>query len=123
MSNHILETVLLPIDPGTAQIASFGHLADGYDAGYYGYAWAKALSADMATVFRQAPGGFMDADAGMKLRTEIYEPGDSRDVGEGIEKFLGRKSSIEPFLKNYLGWGSVYPQKTDTAAPVPPTVR
>ena len=53
----------------------------------------------MATVFRQAPNGFMDATAGMKLRREIYEPGDSRDVGESIEKFLGRKSSIEPFSK------------------------
>jgi Zn-dependent oligopeptidase len=35
----------------------------------------------------------------MKLRREIYEPGDSRDVNESIEKFLGRKQSIEPFLK------------------------
>ncbi len=115
VSNHTLETVLLPLDPSTAQIASFGHLADGYDAGYYGYAWAKALAADMATVFRQAPDGFMDASAGMKLRREIYEPGDSRDVGESIEKFLGRKSSIEPFLKNDLG--------LQPTAPVSPSVK
>ena len=123
VSNHVLETVLLPIDPGTAQIASFGHLADGYDAGYYGYAWAKALSADMATVFRSAPEGFMDATAGMKLRREIYEPGDSRDVGESIEKFLGRPSSIEPFLQNDLGLQPDGPQKAGAAAPVPPTVK
>jgi Zn-dependent oligopeptidase len=35
----------------------------------------------------------------MKLRHEIYEPGDSRDVNVSIEKFLGRKQSVEPFLK------------------------
>jgi Zn-dependent oligopeptidase len=35
----------------------------------------------------------------MKLRHEIYEPGDSREVNVSIEKFLGRKQSVEPFLK------------------------
>ena len=34
-----------------------------------------------------------------RLRTEIYEPGDSRDVNISIEKFLGRPRSLEPFLK------------------------
>ena len=103
VSNAILEKVFLPIDPHTAMIASFGHLADGYDAGYYGYAWAEAIAADMATVFRRSPGGFMDAGAGLKLRTEIYQVGNSRDVEESIEKFLGRKPSIKPFLANNLG--------------------
>ena len=103
VSNDILGKVYLPIDPKTAMIASFGHLAGGYDAGYYGYAWARAIAADMATVFRQAPGGFMDADVGLKLRTEIYQPGNSRDVGESVERFLGRPRSTEPFLENDLG--------------------
>ena len=30
---------------------------------------------------------------------EIYAVGDSRDINESIEKFLGRPRSIEPFLK------------------------
>jgi hypothetical protein len=33
------------------------------------------------------------------LRNEIYAVGDSRDVNESIEKFLGRKQSVQPFLK------------------------
>jgi len=33
------------------------------------------------------------------LRKEIYEQGDGRDVSVSIEKFLGRKQSVEPFLK------------------------
>jgi Zn-dependent oligopeptidase len=98
VSNPILEKVFLPIDPSTTFVSYFGHL-NGYDAGYYGYAWADAIAADMATVFEKAKDGYLDKQAGMKLRREIYEPGDSRDVNVSIEKFLGRKQSIQPFLK------------------------
>jgi thimet oligopeptidase len=98
ISNPILEKVFLPIDPSTTFVSYFGHL-NGYDAGYYGYAWADAIAADMATVFERAKDGYLDKQAGMKLRHEIYEPGDSRDVTVSIEKFLGRKQSIQPFLK------------------------
>jgi len=104
ISNPILEKVFLPIDPSTTFVSYFGHL-NGYDAGYYGYAWADAIAADMATVFEKAKDGYFDKQAGMKLRREIYEPGDSRDVNESIEKFLGRKQSIEPFLKK-IGIGT-----------------
>src|SRR5499427_3902816 len=98
ISNPILDRVFLPIDPSTTFVSYFGHL-NGYDAGYYGYAWADAIAADMATVFEKAKDGYLDKQAGMKLRHEIYEPGDSRDVNVSIEKFLGRKQSIQPFLK------------------------
>jgi len=98
ISNPILEKVFLPIDPSTTFVSYFGHL-NGYDAGYYGYAWADAIAADMATVFEKAKDGYLDKQAGLKLRREIYEPGDSRDVNVSIEKFLGRKQSVQPFLK------------------------
>jgi Zn-dependent oligopeptidase len=98
LSNRVLSEVFLPMVPDTAFVAYFGHLM-GYDAGYYGYAWADAIAADMATVFEKAPNGYFDQAAGHRLRVEIYEPGSSRDVNESIEKFLGRKRSLEPFLK------------------------
>ena len=79
-------------------IAYLGHFV-GYDAGYYGYAWADAIAADMATVFEKAPDGYFDVKAGRRLRDEIYAVGNSRDATVSIEKFLGRKQSIEPFLK------------------------
>jgi Zn-dependent oligopeptidase len=47
------------------------------------------------------------------LRREIYEPGDSRDVNISIEKFLGRKQSIQPFLKK-IGIGPQDKQKAPT---------
>jgi thimet oligopeptidase len=115
ISNPILEKVFLPIDPSTTFVSYFGHL-NGYDAGYYGYAWADAIAADMATVFEKAKDGYLDKQAGMKLRREIYEPGDSRDVNESIEKFLGRKQSIEPFLKK-IGIGAQDKKKTAAEPP------
>src|SRR2546428_1440852 len=110
ISNPVLEKVFLPIDPSTTFVPYFGHL-NGYDAGYYGYAWADAVAADMATVCEKAKDGYLDKQAGMKLRREIYEPGDSRDVNGSIEKFLGRKQSIDPFLKK-IGIGTQDKKKT-----------
>jgi thimet oligopeptidase len=98
LSNRILGEVFFPVPPGTAFVAYFGHLM-GYDAGYYGYAWADAIAADMATVFEKSPEGYFDPKVGRRLRREIYEPGDSRDVNLSIERFLGRSRSIQPFLK------------------------
>jgi Zn-dependent oligopeptidase len=98
ISNPILEQIFLRIDPRTSFISSFRGF-DGYDAGYYGYAWADAIAADMATVFEKAKDCYLDKRAGRRLRREIYEPGDSRDVSVSIEKFLGRKQSTGPFLK------------------------
>jgi thimet oligopeptidase len=103
ISNQVLSDVFLPVPEGGAFVAYFGHLT-GYDAGYYGYAWADAIAADMATVFENSPRGFFDERVGRRLRDEIYAPGDSRDVNESIRKFLGRERSIEPFLKT-LGIG------------------
>jgi thimet oligopeptidase len=98
LSNKVLSEVFLPLAPDTAFVAYFGHLMH-YDAGYYGYAWADAIAADMATVFEHSRNGYFDKETGRRLRKEIYEVGDSRDVNVSIEKFLGRKRSLEPFLK------------------------
>jgi len=99
LANRTLSETFLPVPEGTSLVTYLGHFV-GYDAGYYGYAWADAIAADMATVFEQSPGGFLDVPAGMRLRSEIYAVGNSRDVNVSIEKFLGRPRSIEPFLKH-----------------------
>jgi len=97
-SNRILGEVFFPVPEDSAFVAYFGHLM-GYDAGYYGYAWADSIAADMATVFKAAPGGFLDPGIGMRMRQEIYSQGDSRDVSISIEDFLGRPRSNGPFLR------------------------
>ena len=57
----------------------------GYDAGYYCYAWADAIAADMATVFEKSPEGYFHVPTGQRLRKEIYEPSDSRGVNTSIQ--------------------------------------
>ena len=99
ISNPVLSQVFFPVPADSSFVAYFGHIAGGYDGGYYGYAWADAIAADMATVFENAKGGYLDREAGMRLRNEIYAQGNARDVTESIEKFLGRKQSNAPFLK------------------------
>jgi len=86
---------------GTFWAAYIGHLA-GYDAGYYGYLWAKVMAIDMASEFKKAPGGFLDETVGRRLRDEVYGVGNTRDVAVSVEKFLGRPRSQEPFLE-YVG--------------------
>ncbi len=98
LSNKILSETLLPVPEGTSFATYFGHLMH-YDAGYYGYAWADAISADMASVFESSPGGYFDVKTGLQLRNEIYAVGGSRDPNVSIEKFLGRPQSNQPFLK------------------------
>ncbi len=104
VSNDIMTEVYLapPID--TAFVASFGHLGGGYDAGYYGYAWAEAISADLASVFKKSLGGLMDKAVGKQLRDEIYAKGGSREIDESINAFLGRERSLDPFFE-YIGLG------------------
>jgi thimet oligopeptidase len=103
VSNSILEKTFLPIDRSTALVASFRGM-NGYDAAYYGYAWSDAIAADMATAFQKSRDGFLDPAVGMRLRREVYERGNSRDVNLSVEKFLGRRVSSRPFLQN-LGIG------------------
>ena len=98
LASKTLSDTFLPVPEGSAFLCYFGHFT-GYDAGYYGYAWADAIAADMATVFENSPDGYFDVATGRRMRDEIYSQGDSRDVNVSIEKFLGRPRSIEPFLK------------------------
>ncbi len=113
MSNPVFVKDFFPVDNNTAFVAYFGHLA-GYDAGYYGYAWADAIAADMATVFEKSPNGYLDKTAGMKLRQEIYAPGGSREIDISIHNFLGRDRSIQPYLKTL---GIETPAKASSAPP------
>ena len=98
LANKVLSEISFPVPPDTAFVAYFGHII-GYGAGYYGYAWADAIAADMATTFEQSADGYFDIKTGMRMRNEIYAVGDSRDINISIEKFLGRPRSLAPFLK------------------------
>lgn len=98
-ANQILNEVFLPHPEGSAFAAYFGHLC-GYDAGYYSYAWADAIAADLNTVFKNSPAGYQDGAQGKRLRELIYQPGGSVDPNKLVEEFLGRPTSINPFIES-----------------------
>ena len=99
LSERILAETFLPSPENTAFVAGFGHL-NGYDAGYYGYAWSDAIAADLDTPFHDTPGSRRNAALGRRLRDEIYAPGNSVDPARAIERFLGRPRSLAPFLES-----------------------
>ena len=99
LSNKLLSDVFLPMAPDTAFVAYFGHLMH-YDAGYYGYAWADAIAADMATVFEQSPRRLLrPGRRPAACAPKSMSPATRATCNISIEKFLGRPRSLEPFLK------------------------
>lgn len=118
LANAVLDQIFLPLPPDTAFPCYFGHFT-GYDAGYYGYAWAKAIASDLATQFEAAPDGFRDRTVGRRLRDEIYAVGDSRDALDSIAAFLGREQSIEPFLRE-IGVAPANAEAAPAASPARP---
>ena len=100
------EFSLLPFHEGTHFPASFGHLMGGYDAGYYGYQWAKVYGDDMFSEFAAA--GVLSPDVGARYRREILATGGSRDAIDHLRAFLGREPSSDAYLER-LGLPTVDP--------------
>ncbi|MCG8527934.1 MAG: Zn-dependent oligopeptidase [Opitutales bacterium] len=99
VTQAIAEEIFLPYPEDTARILSVGHM-DGYDSGYYGYAWADVIAADIASIFESAEDRYMNTELGMKLRREIFQTGNTRDVNKSVEAFLNRSSNMDAFIRS-----------------------
>ncbi|MDX1738608.1 MAG: M3 family metallopeptidase, partial [Alphaproteobacteria bacterium] len=80
----------------------FGHVfsGEGYATAYYGYMWADVLTADAAEAFKEAPGGFYDAELSAKLVEYLFEPRNAIDPAEAYRGFRGRDARIEALMRD-----------------------
>ena len=86
--------------PGTEFPGTFGHLAGGYAAGYYGYMWSEVLALDMLSVFGRDP---MNAAAGRRFRQTILSQGGQKPAARMVREFLGRDPSPAAFFAEITG--------------------
>ncbi|KAI5966297.1 PRD1 [Candida pseudojiufengensis] len=101
--NELKDSVtLLPSDDNpTKGYASFGHIAGGYESGYYGYLYSLVFAADIYhTLFKEDP---MNTENGIRYRDIILKRGGSREIMDNLEELLGRKPNSDAFLKETFG--------------------
>ncbi len=79
----------------------FAHIfsSEGYAAGYYGYLWADVLTADAASAFRAAPGGFYDQELAAHAVAHLFAPRDAVDPAEAYRAFRGRDADIGALMR------------------------
>jgi Zn-dependent oligopeptidase len=87
----------LPLVEGAFWPAGFLHLAEVYDAGYYGYLWSRAYGDDFWSRFARE--GMVSPIVGREYRVAILEPAGTRDAESLVEDFLGRPFSSRAFLE------------------------
>jgi peptidyl-dipeptidase Dcp len=79
----------------------FGHIfsGDGYSAGYYGYLWADALTADAWEAFGEA-GGPWDKATAKRFSDTILSIGNTVDPAQAFRNFRGRDVDTRALMRD-----------------------
>jgi thimet oligopeptidase len=85
---------------GTAFPGTFGHIAGGYAAGYYGYMWSEVVALDMLSPYGA---NIMDPKVGMRFRKQILARGGEEPAKQLVEKYLGRPVNSDAFYAEISG--------------------
>lgn len=85
---------------GTMFPASFGHIASGMTAGYYGYLWSEALALEMLSPFRP---NMLDPIVGARFRRSVLSQGGQEEEIDLVRDFLGREPTSETFFVEIAG--------------------
>jgi thimet oligopeptidase len=78
----------------------FGHMMNGYGAGYYGYMWSEVLALDMLSAYQ---GKLMNPEVGQRYRKEILSRGGEMRGGALVHNFLGREPNAQAFFDEITG--------------------
>lgn len=101
--NDLRQEISLANNGGTVTLGhgSFGHIAGGYEAGYYGYLYSKVFADDIYyTFFKNDP---LNVENGLRYRDTVLKPGDSREILDSLKELLGREPNSNAFLQELLG--------------------
>lgn len=91
---------LLGYVPGTEFPGSFGHVASGYAAGYYGYMWSEVIGLDMLSAWGQ---NLLDPAIGLKFRKMVLARGGELPAKDLVQSFLGRPVNSDAFFAEITG--------------------
>ncbi len=85
---------------GTQFPGQFGHLMNGYAAGYYGYMWSEVLALDMLSGYGDQ---LMNPDVGRQYRRAILSRGGELRGDDLVRGFLGRAPDSKAFFDEMMG--------------------
>lgn len=101
--NELREEIALISNGGVLNTGygTFGHIAGGYESGYYGYLYSQVFATDIYyTLFKKDP---MNVESGLKYRDSILKNGGSKEVLDILLELLGREPNSQAFLEEILG--------------------
>lgn len=83
------------------RIPQFGHIFsdDSYAAGYYGYLWADAISADATEAFTETKDGLYDKQMAKRLYENVFSIGNTIDPEIAYRKFRGRDVKTDALMR------------------------